>query len=571
MKPLHEDDHYAVFEKPWGISTHSADEGDLGLCEWLKLHHGLSLFVVSRLDKETSGPIIFAKTRAASAEAEVIHVTKGATKTYQFISVLPKQSTAGAATAAQSNDARVFSRRRERSSRPVHETHTSKPIDETKQKEFSVNPRRSWRVEEPLDGKPACTEFQIIEELSERSFLIEATIHAGRKHQIRRHAAISGFPILGDSVYGGMPFVRVMLHCTSLNWPALPKKITSQLPGAFLFLKDRLLNCDLELLSSNIELLTLLALDRRGKFFTAGSDAFRIVHRQECIKDFAIECFGKEICVWVYDEHDLHDAEKSACIVAKILGFSGGVVKSLLKDPHNLGVLSNNSVLQFAESAEPTVNTISEHGLIFKVNLHTTEQNGFFIDQRDNRRRVFRMAKSLKVANLFAYTCSFSVVAAAAGARSVVSVDVSKSALSEGLENLRINNLEQQCNFKLAPDDVRVWLERQVRKSREADWEHFNLVICDPPTFGKTAGKSAFRIQKEWSELAKNVAQILHPTNGQALFCTNNRRLETEDLKETLQNFFHTVVRHRTPLDFPETVDQRHNRFFWCSGPIQRF
>ena len=85
---LYEDDKWLIVNKPTGLSTYATNPGGLGLAEWLELHHGIKVYVCSRLDKGTSGVLIFALTPKASGEAETIHERGLAEKSYYFISFL---------------------------------------------------------------------------------------------------------------------------------------------------------------------------------------------------------------------------------------------------------------------------------------------------------------------------------------------------------------------------------------------------------------------------------------------------------------------------------------------------
>ena len=84
---LYHDKHWLVVNKPSGISTHRAHEGDLGLVEWLSLHHDLEVHVCSRLDKGTSGVLLFALSPEAVAEAQTVHEEERAEKSYFFIGI----------------------------------------------------------------------------------------------------------------------------------------------------------------------------------------------------------------------------------------------------------------------------------------------------------------------------------------------------------------------------------------------------------------------------------------------------------------------------------------------------
>jgi len=83
---LYENDKWLIVNKPTGLSTYATNPGGLGLADWLELHHGIKVYVCSRLDKGTSGVLIFALTPEASGEAERIHERGLSEKTYYFIS-----------------------------------------------------------------------------------------------------------------------------------------------------------------------------------------------------------------------------------------------------------------------------------------------------------------------------------------------------------------------------------------------------------------------------------------------------------------------------------------------------
>ena len=70
---LHQDKNWLVVDKPEGLATHAGKPGELGVVEWLELHHGLKTFVVSRLDRGTSGALLLALNPKASALAQRIH------------------------------------------------------------------------------------------------------------------------------------------------------------------------------------------------------------------------------------------------------------------------------------------------------------------------------------------------------------------------------------------------------------------------------------------------------------------------------------------------------------------
>jgi 23S rRNA (cytosine1962-C5)-methyltransferase len=129
---------------------------------------------------------------------------------------------------------------------------------------------------------------------------------------------------------------------------------------------------------------------------------------------------------------------------------------------------------------EPLV--IVENGIRMAVDFVGGHKTGFYLDQRENRRRVAELARGRRVLNCFCYTAGFSLQALAGGAREVVSVDSSGPALATAQRNLALN---PQLDAARA-----IWREADVfaeLRSLRAAGERFDLVILDPPKFANTA------------------------------------------------------------------------------------
>jgi 23S rRNA (cytosine1962-C5)-methyltransferase len=127
---------------------------------------------------------------------------------------------------------------------------------------------------------------------------------------------------------------------------------------------------------------------------------------------------------------------------------------------------------------------IQENNLIFNVNLVTGHKTGFYLDQRENRRRVRELARGRDVLDCFCYTGGFSVNALAGDAKSVLSVDSSKDALALSLENVGINSLAGPRHSVLEGDIFQV-----LRKFRD-EGKSFDMIILDPPKFAPTAAQA---------------------------------------------------------------------------------
>jgi 23S rRNA (cytosine1962-C5)-methyltransferase len=117
--------------------------------------------------------------------------------------------------------------------------------------------------------------------------------------------------------------------------------------------------------------------------------------------------------------------------------------------------------------------------LQFNVDLDKGQKTGYFLDQQDNRRAIRHIVKDADVLGAFCYTGTFEIHAAHYGARSVLGLDISASAVQQATENAAINGLQDICSFREinAFDALKQW-SREDRR-----WD---VVMLDPPSFAKT-------------------------------------------------------------------------------------
>jgi 23S rRNA (cytosine1962-C5)-methyltransferase len=165
---------------------------------------------------------------------------------------------------------------------------------------------------------------------------------------------------------------------------------------------------------------------------------------------------------------------------------------------------------------------VGEGGHRFLVNLTDYLDTGLFLDHRLTRARVGAEAAGKRVLNLFCYTASFTVYAAAAGAASSISIDLSKTYLEWAAENLALNRIDPK-KHDLRHGDVREALD-DLAVSRP----RFDLAIVDPPTFSNSARMDGtFDIQRDHPSLLLAVAKVMDP-GGVIWFSTNHRRFQLE-------------------------------------------
>jgi 23S rRNA (cytosine1962-C5)-methyltransferase len=122
-----------------------------------------------------------------------------------------------------------------------------------------------------------------------------------------------------------------------------------------------------------------------------------------------------------------------------------------------------------------------EHGLRYGVDVAAGHKTGFYLDQRDNRKRIGDLSQGRDVLNCFCYTGGFTLNALAGGAKSVLSVDSSADALAQAKDNLARNDLDAA---RAEWQDADVF--KHLRTLRDQG-RSFDLVVLDPPKFAPTA------------------------------------------------------------------------------------
>jgi 23S rRNA G2069 N7-methylase RlmK/C1962 C5-methylase RlmI len=191
--------------------------------------------------------------------------------------------------------------------------------------------------------------------------------------------------------------------------------------------------------------------------------------------------------------------------------------------------------------------TVLEYGLLFRVNLADYLDTGLFLDHRETRRLVASMAPGKRLLNLFAYTCSFSVHAAAAGAAFTKSVDLSNTYTEWGRENFLLNSLPLKNNPIIREDCLQFLQEEKGV---------YDLIVIDPPTISRSKKMDQmFDIQKDYPFLISKALALLS-REGTLFFSTNSRDFDFDESlfdgctivdisKKTIPIDFHNQKIHR--------------------------
>jgi 23S rRNA (cytosine1962-C5)-methyltransferase len=166
---------------------------------------------------------------------------------------------------------------------------------------------------------------------------------------------------------------------------------------------------------------------------------------------------------------------------------------------------------------------ITEQGLRFIVNLSDYLDTGLFLDHRSTRAMVRAQSSGKRVLNLFCYTASFSVYAAAGGAAQTTSVDLSPNYLAWARRNFDLNGLAPDRNETIRAD-VLQWLPTAAAKG-----PCYDLIVCDPPTFSNSKKMRGFLdVGEQHPALIRDCLRVLAP-DGVLYFSTNFRGFKLDE------------------------------------------
>jgi 23S rRNA (cytosine1962-C5)-methyltransferase len=506
---IFEDEHLLVVHKPAGWNTHApAPHAGEGIYDWLRHREArwASLAIVHRLDKETSGVMVFGKSPLANRSLTAQFTERDVHKRYLLLT-----------------------------NRPV-------PAGEVRVETGIVRAGERYVASNRADAQHAVTIFRRVRE-TPRGWLVEAEPLTGRTHQIRVHAAERGFPILGDTLYGGAAAERLCLHAADLGFEhpqagtgLMSFRAEAEFAGGARF---------------GI---------REACIEPAQTNAFRLIHgAADGWPGWYVDRLGD----YVLSQSELvaDSAQRERLEQLRRETGARGAYHKVLRRQVRKTSLAEASPEFVAGEAAPERFELLENGLRFEMSFGEGYSTGLFLDQRDNRRRWITghvaadwelSLAGREVLNAFAYTCGFSVAAARGGAR-VTSLDLSRKYLDWGRRNFALNGLDAAAHDFIY-GDVFDWLKRLGKKGRK-----FDAVILDPPTFSQAGKGEVFRAEKDYGRLLVSALGVLN-RGGVVLASTNAARLEPAEFVAELgaasRSAGRKLVRNfyvPQPPDFPIT------------------
>lgn len=529
---LHLDRDLVVVDKPAGTSTHAPDEAHhddvvsrlrrhfeaLGEDPYLGIHQ--------RLDRDTSGVLLLSRRREANKS--LAEQFEGRRIDKRYVAVVE----------GRVPDHAVL----------VH--HLAPGPDGTRvAREARGRPRP--------DEQESRTKLERLERSGKRS-LVELVPETGRTHQLRVQLAAIGAPIVGDTLYGGAPSERLCLHARALGLmhPASGQRVRFEAPIPPELHRALRSEGATRLPSARAELEALIraAADRRyGVLAKGDTEVCRLAHLDaDGLPGLSIDLYGAYAVLSIYDEleRETIDAIAGALLDA---GAKGVYLKRRPKHASRIVDSRTDEVapkLPIAGEAAPDPLEVRENGVPFEARLGDGLSTGLFLDQRDNRQRIRELAKGSRMLNLFAYTGSFSVVAALGSAKSTTTVDVSRTVLAWAERNLARSG-HTGPSHTTVESDVFAFLERAKQRG-----ERWDLVVLDPPSFSTTK-RSRFSAEDDYQKLAEATFAVCAP-GARVLACTNHRGIPMMKLRRKLHEAARAVGRELSqmrslppPSDFP--------------------
>jgi len=203
-------------------------------------------------------------------------------------------------------------------------------------------------------------------------------------------------------------------------------------------------------------------------------------------------------------------------------------------------------------------NVVEENGLKFIINIYDYIDTGLFLDHRDTRQLIRKLAHNRSFLNLFAYTGSVSVYAAAGGASSVTTIDMSNTYIQWAQENMALNDFSEgpytKEKYTFIREDCLKWLNQAIENKQE-----YQLIFIDPPTFSNSKKMTtSLDINRDHSALLSGCLALL-AEDGQIIFSTNAKGFKLDSSLTDL-----CYLKEITPLTTTEDYRRKPIHRCWC-------
>lgn len=274
-----------------------------------------------------------------------------------------------------------------------------------------------------------------------------------------------------------------------------------------------------------------------------GISCYRLYDRDLPEFPLIIEMYGSSVYVAEYrSKHNLDDAGYEEWIhfslqqVAEVLQVDPSLIFCKMRERK-----TDRQGQYLKTGSQKQEFTVEEGGLTFIINLSDYLDTGLFLDHRLTRGMIRNQSEGKKLLNLFCYTGSFTVYAAAGGASETVSIDLSNTYIDWASRNLALNGMDNERNRLIRGDVL------QLLPTLPDD--HFDIVVLDPPTFSNSKMMKDFLdIQQDHVELI-NLCLNKTVKDGVLYFSTNLRSFHLEN-ELIMASSIVDITKATTPFDF---------------------
>lgn len=309
------------------------------------------------------------------------------------------------------------------------------------------------------------------------------------------------------------------------------------------------------------------ALTRRLPLLKTETNGYRIIHGEsDGFPGMVVDRYGETAVVKLYTcawlPH-LNDCLTALLEQQQLLRIVLRISRAMMQHPEQLRGLTDGLIIYGPPITETL--TCLENGLCFEVDPVRGQKTGFFLDQRDNRARVEKLAKGRHVLNVFSYNGGFSLAAARGGATEVTSIDQSGHALESSQRNFALNAdvpTIAAAKHITIKDDAFKALAELVKQG-----EKYSLVIIDPPAFAVRRAQVKEALNA-YARLAQLGIRLLAP-GGDIVLASCSNPVSPEDFRNAVCEAaasagrpLHQITETSHALDHP--LDFAESRYLKC-------
>lgn len=266
----------------------------------------------------------------------------------------------------------------------------------------------------------------------------------------------------------------------------------------------------------------LIAIAKRSPLLNTETNGYRLVHGEnDSLPGLILDRYADTLVLKLYTDAWIPHLREILPLLQMIQPHQRLVLRLSRNIADDVAEydLFDGQILDGEPLTKPVI--FQENGLNFAADVISGHKTGFFFDQRDNRAKVGELAEGRHVLDVFSYNGGFSLYAAAGGAHSVTSLDVSAPALQSAQANFVLNTKHPQvqtAEHRILVNDAFVGLKELAQNG-----ESFSMVIVDPPSFAKRADEvqRALAAYERLTRLALNIV----PNNGQLVMASCSSRV----------------------------------------------